>query len=84
MNPAELLRGIDAISRDRNVDKESLFQDLEQALVSAARKHFNAVDTEDFSASIDRLNGAITLYRGAEPRPLDLLGRWLCAPSGFC
>ena len=75
MNPSELLRGIDAISRDRNVEKESLFVDLEQALVSAARKHYNAVDTEDFSAQIDRLNGAIHLFRGAEEIPLEELGR---------
>ncbi len=39
MNPSEMLRLIDSISRDRNVDKEALYRDIEQAMVSAARKH---------------------------------------------
>ncbi len=75
MNPSDLLRGVDAIARDRNVDKEVLFVDLEQALVSAARKHFNAPDTEDFSAEIDRLNGSIRVFRGEEEISLEELGR---------
>ena len=45
MNNSEMLRLIDSIARDRNVDKEDLFRDIEQAMVSAARKHFNAIDT---------------------------------------
>ena len=75
MNPQEILRGIDMISRERNVDKETLFSDLEQALVSAARKHFNAVDTEEFTSEIDRLSGKIRIFRGQEEVPLDSLGR---------
>jgi len=75
MNPQEFLRLIDAISRDRNVDKESLYRDVEQAMVSAARKHFNAVDTEEFSAELDRITGRIRVYRGDEEIPLDALGR---------
>ena len=49
MNSQEFLRQIDSISRDRNVDKESLYKDIEQAMVSAARKHFNALDTDEFT-----------------------------------
>lgn len=75
MNPGEFLRLIDAISRDRNVEKESLFRDVEQAMVSAARKHFNAVDTEEFSADLDRMTGKITVFRGDEEIPLADLGR---------
>ena len=75
MNPSELLRGLDSISRDRNVDKESLFGDLEQALVSAARKHFNALDSDEFTAQIDRLSGEIHIFRGEEEIPLESLGR---------
>ena len=55
MNNAEMLRIIDSIARDRNLDKESLFGDIEQAMVSAARKHFNAEDTDEFTAQVDRL-----------------------------
>lgn len=75
MNASEMLRLVDSISRDRSVDKETLLHDLEQALVSAARKHFNAIDSEDFSAEIDRLNGSIHVYRGGEEIPLESLGR---------
>lgn len=75
MNPQELLRVIDNISRERNVDKESLYKDIEQAMISAARKHFNAVDTEEFSAEVDRMTGKINIWRGGEVIPLESLGR---------
>jgi len=75
MNGVEMLRLLDGIARDRNVDKEILIQDLEQAMVSAARKHFNAIDTEDFSCEIDRFTGKITMWREDEEVPLEELGR---------
>jgi len=75
MNPQEMLRLIDSISRDRNVDKESLYTDIEQAMVSAARKHFNAVDTEEFTSELDRMTGKIRLWRGENEIPLEMLGR---------
>ena len=75
MNPSELLRLIDSISRDRNVEKESLYKDIEQAMVSAARKHFNAPDTEDFGCELDRITGKITVSRGEEEISLESLGR---------
>lgn len=75
MNPQELLRLVDAIARERNVEKESLLRDIEQAMISAARKHFNAVDTEQFRCQIDRTTGQIRLWRGNEEIPLERLGR---------
>ncbi len=75
MNPQELIRGVDAIARERNVDKELLYGDIEQAMVSAARKHFNALETDPFSAQIDRLTGKISVWRGEEPVELEALGR---------
>ena len=75
MNSSEMLRLIDSIARDRNVDKEALFDDIEQAMVSAARKHFSALDTDEFSAEVDRMNGRITVWRGEEEIPLEQLGR---------
>ncbi len=75
INGTELLRLVDAIARDRNVDKEALFTDIEQAMVSAARKHFNAVDTEEFTCELDRLNGQLRIYRGNEEISLESLGR---------
>ncbi|MCP4796002.1 MAG: transcription termination factor NusA, partial [Phycisphaeraceae bacterium] len=65
MNP-ETLRILDSIARDRNIDRELLIEDLEQAMVSAARKHFNSLDTEEFGCQMDRLSGAIRLWRNVE------------------
>ena len=36
----DLLRIVDAISRDKSIDKESVFLDLELAMVTAANKSF--------------------------------------------
>ena len=63
---AETLRILDSIARDRNIDRELLIEDLEQAMVSAARKHFNSLDTEEFGCHMDRLSGAIRLWRNQE------------------
>ncbi len=71
----EMLRIIDSIARDRNVDKEALFFDIEQAMVSAARKHFNAEDTDEFTSTVDRLTGEIKIFRSEEEIPLESLGR---------
>jgi N utilization substance protein A len=71
----EMLRIIDSIARDRNVEKESLYQDIEQAMISAARKHFNAEDTEEFECELDRMTGEIRISREGEVIPLESLGR---------
>ena len=38
MDGAEILRIVDAIHRDKDIDKEIIFDSLEQALCSAARR----------------------------------------------
>jgi len=75
MNSAEMLRLVDSIARDRNLDKEVLLRDIEQALVSAARKHFNAPDTDEFEAEVDQVSGNIRIYHNQEEIPLEELGR---------
>ncbi len=77
---SETLRILDSIARERNIDREVLIRDLEQAMISAARKHFNSLDTEEFGCEIDRLNGVIALWRNQtdgsrEPVNLASLGR---------
>jgi N utilization substance protein A len=76
----ETLRILDSIARDRNIDRDVLIIDLEQAMISAARKHFNSLDTEEFGCEMDRLSGAITLWRNQidgtrQIIPLESLGR---------
>ena len=37
----ELLRIVDGIARDKNIDRELVYSDIEQAIASALRKQFN-------------------------------------------
>mgnify|MGYP003343803213 FL=1 len=60
---SETLRILDSIARDRNIDREILITDLEQAMISAARKHFNSIDLEEFGCEMDRLSGALRIWR---------------------
>jgi transcription termination/antitermination protein NusA len=70
VNPQEMMRILDSIARDRNIDKQILVKDLEQAMVSAARKFFNTLDTEEFQCTLDPLTGQFQLTRHGAP--LDL------------
>jgi transcription termination/antitermination protein NusA len=70
---AELVRIVDSISRDKNIDKEEVFYDLEQAMMSAVRKaHGHA---EEVVVQIDRLTGDITASKDGEPIGMHELGR---------
>ncbi len=77
MNAQEMLRILDSIARDRNIERETLIGDLEQAMVSAARKHYNALDPEEFTCRIDRISGAMSLLRhgAAVDIPPEAFGR---------
>ncbi len=67
MNPGEMLRIVDAIHRDKNINKEIVFSAIESALISAAKKHYG--EEEDIVLNIDRQTGAISgTHNGA---PLD-------------
>ncbi len=77
MNGQEMLRILDSIARDRNIERDRLIEDLELAMVSAARKYFNTLDTEEFRCNIDRLTGEMVIYRHEEPLDMTIeeLGR---------
>jgi len=72
MNGNEVLRIVDAIHRDKNIDKEIVFEGIEQAIVSAARKHFG--EEQDLIVDIDRDNGEPTLTCDGEQIDSDVLG----------
>src|ERR1700690_536405 len=57
MDSNELLRTVDAIHRDKNIEKEIVFEGIEAALVSAAKKHYG--EEADIVVEIDRTNGSI-------------------------
>jgi transcription termination/antitermination protein NusA len=59
MRKEEVLRMIDAIHRDRGVDREILFTALEEALTMATRKRMGV--EAGFDVRIDRRNGRISL-----------------------
>lgn len=74
MNPSELLRIVDAIHRDKNIEKEIVFQGIEAALVSAAKKHYG--EDADITVQIDRQDGAITgTYNGTVIDPTEMAER---------
>jgi len=74
MNPSELLRIVDAIHRDKNIDKEIVFEGIEAALVSAAKKHFG--EEEDVVVQISRENGSISgTHNGVPLDPEDMAER---------
>jgi len=70
----ELLRIVENIARDKNIDKESIFVDLEEAMISAARKHF-AEPESDIVVHIDRGTGEITAFKDNVQIDIKQLGR---------
>jgi N utilization substance protein A len=70
----ELLRIVENIARDKNIDKESIFVDLEEAMVSAARKHF-AEPESNIVVNIDRGTGEITAFKDDVQIDIKQLGR---------
>lgn len=58
MKPSDLLRIVDSMHRDKNIEKEVVFRAVEAALVTAARKHYGEEAAIVFQ--IDREKGEIT------------------------
>lgn len=67
MNPEEVLRIVEQIHLERRIDKETVFQGVEQALAIAARKHSDAGDDATVDVRIDRQTGEINAYRDNVP-----------------
>ncbi len=67
MNTKEMMQILDGIARERNIDKSVLIRDLEQAMISAARKYFNTLDTEEFDCRLDPVGGVFQMTRHGEP-----------------
>src|SRR4029078_2640637 len=87
---AELIRIVDGIARDKNIEREQIYTDIEQAIASGLRKQFNTEDTSEFQVSLDRTTGLIRAFRqvplppespeGTPPNerselPLNVVGR---------
>jgi N utilization substance protein A len=57
----EILLLVDALAREKNVDKETVFGALELALASATKKRFN--EDVEVRAHVDRTNGDFSFFR---------------------
>ena len=73
-NP-ELLRIVDGIARDKSIDRDMIYTDIEQAIASALRKQFNTEDTTEFKVTLDRQTGDLRAWRNEAEIPLNILGR---------
>ena len=69
----ELLRIVDAVCRDKNIDKETVFEDLEAAMRSAIRK--SNPDSEEVSVTVDRETGEFTAQIDGQSMSIRDLGR---------
>ena len=70
----ELLRIVDTIRREKNIDAEIVFLGIEAALISAAKKHMG-VDEDIIIIQIDRQSGGITATMNGRPMDPTTLGR---------
>jgi N utilization substance protein A len=74
MKPEEILRIVDAIHRDKNIDKEVVFQAIEAALVTALTRQFG--EGTEITIAIDRDNGRLSGSReGQAIDTAELSGR---------
>jgi N utilization substance protein A len=71
----ELIRIVDGIARDKNIEREQIYTDIEQSIASALRKQFNTEDTSEFTVTLDRTTGDISATRQGQAMPLSMLGR---------
>lgn len=58
MNASEILRIVDAIHRDKNIDKEIVFEGIEAALVSALKKYHG--EEAEIDVKINQEDGSVT------------------------
>ncbi|OWY71079.1 hypothetical protein B7486_10740 [cyanobacterium TDX16] len=70
---AELIRIVDGLAREKNIDKDIVLGDLELAMESAIRKKYGP--EEEVTVQIDRLSGEIAAVLNGEPISMNDLGR---------
>ena len=73
LNGSMMLQRIDALARERGIDKDLILVQLEKALIQAAQKRFNAEG--EFTLTIDRESGEIRAFEDDKPVNLEELGR---------
>ncbi len=67
------MRIIDSIARDKNIERDVLIGDIEQAMIGALKKSYD--DTEDVQVKLDVLTGEIRAAVNGAPVDVRVLGR---------
>lgn len=65
MGPEGILRVVDAICRDKNIGRETVFKAIEAALVAVGKKHSG--DKANIVVEIDRTTGSIRATHDGAP-----------------
>jgi N utilization substance protein A len=71
VNFGEMMRVLEGIARERNIPRDLLVRELESSMVTAARKHFNTLDVEEFACTLDLATGKFVITRHGEPLEMD-------------
>ena len=69
----DLVRIVDSIHRDKNISKDILYEGIQSALQTAAKKHYP--DADDINVTIDHETGQIEAVKDGEKMNPELLGR---------
>ena len=72
MNP-DLIRIIDSICRDKNIDRDSLIADIEAAMAGAIHKNYG--EEAEVEVKLDLITGKFKATVGGEPVDVQILGR---------
>jgi N utilization substance protein A len=73
MNPQDILRYVDSLHREKNIDQEIVFSAIEAALQTAAKRQYG--EDSDIVVTLDRKNGQIKAFLGGEALGDDQIGR---------
>ncbi|QDS96236.1 hypothetical protein FF011L_50440 [Roseimaritima multifibrata] len=73
MNPQDILRYVDSLHREKNIDKEIVFSAIESALQTAAKRQYG--EDSDIVVRLDRQSGKIQAVLDGEAVGEDQIGR---------
>lgn len=74
MNPSDMLRIVDSLHREKNIDKELIFSAIETALATAAKKSYG--EEKQIEVTINRQDGALSgSCDGVAMAPEEIGGR---------
>jgi N utilization substance protein A len=73
MNPQDILRYVDSLHRDKNIDKEIVFSAIESALQTAAKRQYG--EDADVVVQLDRVTGRASATLEGQEMGEDQIGR---------